>query len=32
MFKFNILNNVKQESIMLQLENILKREKIKTVD
>ena len=32
MFKFNILNNVKQESIMLQLENILKPEKIKTVD
>ena len=32
MFKFNILNNVKQESIMLQLENILKPEKVKTVD
>ena len=32
MFKFNILNNVKQESIMLQLENILKPEKFKTVD
>ena len=32
MLKCNILNNVKQESIMLQLENILKPEKIKTVD